>query len=186
MPFSERAPGFEWDSTLFLEAELLLYGGAGQPRLACTRSQRRLACTRSQRRPTTGRYLAARARLARWFERDAAARTVQTRALRAICRPNASRPVPGSFGRGVVAGIIQRWWRRVLAAHPDRYPPRPKPRRRDRSSAPKKATYEEIIRRLRMTMYVRKLQALFRSPRYQRQAYLRRRACLTMQVPDYR
>jgi hypothetical protein len=71
VPLSERAPGFELDSTLYLEAELLLYGGAGQPRLACTRpqrrlartrpqrrlactrSQRRLACTRSQRRPTT-------------------------------------------------------------------------------------------------------------------------------------
>ena len=30
--------------------------------------------------------------------------------------------------------------------------------------------------------YVRKLQSLFRSPRYQRQAYLRRKACLTMQA----
>ena len=30
--------------------------------------------------------------------------------------------------------------------------------------------------------YVRKLQFLFRSPRYQRQVYLRRRACLTMQA----
>ena len=30
--------------------ELLRYGGAGQPRLACTRPQRRLACTRPQRR----------------------------------------------------------------------------------------------------------------------------------------
>jgi len=50
VPLSERAPGFELDSTLYLEAELLLYGGAGQPRLACTRPQRRLACTRSQRR----------------------------------------------------------------------------------------------------------------------------------------
>ena len=38
-----------------------------------------------------------------------------------------------------------------------------------------------IIRRLRISLYVRKIQTIFRSPAYQRQAYLRKRACLKMQ-----
>ncbi len=125
-----RAPGGECDSAVLVEAELLLYGGAG-------------------------RYLAARERLASWFERDAAARMVQARALRAMCKPRAGRRLTGSFGRGVAASTIQQWWRQVLAAHPERYPPRPKPKRKPGGSSPKRATYEEIVQRLRMTMCAR-------------------------------
>ena len=160
--------GGESDAAILIEAELIFYGGAG-------------------------RYATSRRQLANFVERDQAAKQLQRKALLSICRPRAGRR-RGTMGREAAAVVIQNAYRHFKDVDAERRGlPKPselrakaaKGRRGGRgggSSRKKKETYEEIIRRLRMSMYVRKIQMLFRSPAYQRQAYLRRKAALKMQA----
>ena len=154
--------GGESDAAVLVEAELILYGGAG-------------------------RYRTARRRLAKWYERDVAARSMQRKALHAICKPRPGRQLAAfSFGKDAAAMTIQDWWRSIMKQRRIDDPERFRRQRREARLAKRgernKETFEVIIRRLRMTMYVRKIQMLFRSPQYQRQAYLRRKACLKLQA----
>ena len=102
------------------------------------------------------------------------------------------------MGREAAATVIQNCWRTYSDAQAERKGlPRRDPKAaggggrgggrgakrgaRGGRGQPKKDTYEQIIQRLRISMYVRKIQLLFRSPAYQRQAYLRRKSALKMQ-----
>ena len=165
--------GGESDAAVLVEAELILYGGAG-------------------------RYALARTLLARFVERDTAAKQLQKKALLTICKPRAGRKQAGAMGREAAATVIQNCWRTYSDAQAERKGlPRRDPKAaggggrgggrgakrgaRGGRGQPKKDTYEQIIQRLRISMYVRKIQLLFRSPAYQRQAYLRRKSALKMQ-----
>ena len=149
------------DAAVLGEAELIFYGGAGK-------------------------YAAARKRLERWVERDAAARQLQKRVMLSMNRPSGKR---GKISRESAAVVIQRRWRVIrearLGAMPQKRPSKTKkkgPVVHGSVVRKEKEAYEVVIKRLRMSMYVRKIQMLFKSPEYQRQAYLRRKAVMKMQA----